>query len=89
MGTTDYGGQEHESGPDDAKSGITLGTAMTISGAAVSPNQGYHSSPATAFLMTLFDVRLGAWLPNPGVDQRWTPASLDFSNAAGASGLRI
>ena len=72
--TTDYGGQEHESGPDDAKSGVTLGTAMTISGAAVSPNQGYHSSPATAFLMTLFDVRLGAWLPNPGVDQRWTPA---------------
>ena len=38
---------------------------MTISGAAVSPNRGYASSPATAFLMTLFDVRLGAWLPNP------------------------
>ena len=35
---------------------------------------GYHSSPATSFLMTLFDVRLGAWLPNPGVSQRWTPA---------------
>ena len=74
------------SGPDDAKSGVTLGTAMTISGAAVSPNQGYHSSPATAFLMTLFDVRLGAWLPNPGVDQRWTPANLDFSNMGSASG---
>ena len=72
--TADYGGQEHESGHEDVKSGITLGTAMTISGAAVSPNQGYHSSPATAFLMTLFDVRLGAWLPNPGVAQRWTPA---------------
>jgi hypothetical protein len=26
---------------------------------------GYYSSPATAFLMTLFNVRLGAWLPNP------------------------
>ncbi len=72
--TTDYGGQEHETGLEDAKSGITLGTAMTISGAAVSPNMGYHSSPATAFVMTLFDVRLGAWLPNPGVIQRWTPA---------------
>ena len=67
--TTDYGGQEHESGHEDEKSGITLGTAMTISGAAVSPSMGYHSSPATAFLMTLFDVRLGAWLPNPGVTQ--------------------
>jgi hypothetical protein len=45
--------------------GISLGTAMTLSGAAASPNMGYHSSPATAFLMTLFNVRLGAWLPNP------------------------
>ncbi len=72
--TTDYGGQEHDAGLEDVASGITLGTAMTISGAAVSPNMGYHSSPATAFLMTLFDVRLGAWLPNPGVAQRWTPA---------------
>ena len=45
--------------------GISLGTAMAISGAAASPNEGYHSSPATAFLMTLFDVRLGWWLSNP------------------------
>ncbi|MBV8914872.1 MAG: hypothetical protein JOZ05_17765, partial [Acetobacteraceae bacterium] len=45
--------------------GISLGTAMTISGAAVSPNWGYHSSSLAAFLMTLFNVRLGAWLPNP------------------------
>ena len=44
---------------------MTLGTAITLSGAAVSPNMGYHSSPATAFLMTLFNVRLGAWLANP------------------------
>ena len=39
---------------------------MTISGAAASPNQGYHSSPVVAVLMTLFNVRLGAWLGNPG-----------------------
>ena len=39
---------------------------MTLSGAAVSPNMGYSSSPLTAFVMTLFNVRLGAWLPNPG-----------------------
>jgi hypothetical protein len=72
--TSQYGGQEHESGPQDEASGITLGTAMTISGAAVSPDMGYHSSPATSFVMTLFDVRLGAWLPNPAVEQQWTPA---------------
>ncbi|MFI5007969.1 MAG: hypothetical protein ACHQKZ_11040 [Solirubrobacterales bacterium] len=46
-------------------SGISLGTAMTISGAAANPSQGYHSSPLVSFLMTLFNVRLGAWLGNP------------------------
>jgi hypothetical protein len=46
--------------------GLTLGTAMTISGAAVSPNMGYHSSALVAFLMTLFNARLGWWLGNPG-----------------------
>ncbi|HEY1259775.1 MAG TPA: patatin-like phospholipase family protein [Stellaceae bacterium] len=47
------------------RSGITLGTAMAISGAAVSPNQGYHSSPIVGLLLTLFNVRLGWWLGNP------------------------
>jgi len=46
--------------------GISLGTAVAISGAAASPNMGYHSSPVLAFLMTLFNVRLGWWLGNPG-----------------------
>jgi hypothetical protein len=45
--------------------GISLGTAMTISGAAASPNMGYHSSPLIAFLMTMLNVRLGWWLGNP------------------------
>ena len=46
--------------------GLSLGTAMAISGAAASPNMGYNSSPAVTFLMALFNVRLGWWLPNPG-----------------------
>ena len=54
--TSEYGGP----------TGITLGTAMAISGAAASPNMGYHSSPAITFLMTMFNVRLGWWLGNPG-----------------------
>jgi hypothetical protein len=45
--------------------GPMLGMAMAISGAAASPNMGRATSPATAFLMTLFNVRLGWWLPNP------------------------
>jgi hypothetical protein len=61
--TKEYGSKE----PDlnDDKTGISLGTAITISGAAMSPSMGYASAPATAFLMTLFNVRLGAWLANP------------------------
>jgi hypothetical protein len=67
VSTVNYAGNERETGPDDPRRGITLGTAMTISGAAVSPSMGYHSSPGMAFLMTLFNVRLGAWLPNPAI----------------------
>lgn len=50
---------------DSIAATITLGSAITISGAAVSPNMGYHSSPAVTFLLTLFDARLGWWLLNP------------------------
>jgi len=46
-------------------SGVTLGTAMAISGAAVSPNMGYQSSPLLGFLLMLFNIRLGWWLGNP------------------------
>jgi hypothetical protein len=44
--------------------GITLGRALTLSGAAASPNMGYHSSPLVTFVMALFNARLGGWLPN-------------------------
>lgn len=44
---------------------VTLGTAMTISGAAASPNMGYNSSPLLALVMTLFNARLGWWAGNP------------------------
>lgn len=49
-----------------AQKAVTLGTAVAISGAAASPNMGYHSSPAVTFLLTLFNIRLGWWLGNPG-----------------------
>jgi hypothetical protein len=50
----------------DRQGGISLGTAMAISGTPVNPNMGCHSSPSIAFLLTLFNVRLGWWLGNPG-----------------------
>jgi Patatin-like phospholipase len=43
----------------------TLGQVVAVSGAAASPNSGYHTSPVVAFLLTLFNVRLGWWFPNP------------------------
>ena len=47
-------------------SGISLGTAFTVSGAAANPNMGYMlSSPLASFLMSMFNVRLGWWLGNP------------------------
>jgi hypothetical protein len=51
--------------------GVALGTAMAISGAAVSPNQGYHSSPIVGLLLMLFNVRLGWWLGNPQAGSRF------------------
>jgi hypothetical protein len=52
--------------------GVWMGSAMAISGAAASPNMGYHSSPALTFLMTVFNVRLGHWSPNPANNRVWT-----------------
>jgi hypothetical protein len=57
---------------DQYGGGITLGGAVAVSGAAASPNMGYHSSANLGFIMTLLNVRLGAWLGNPGVAGRWT-----------------
>jgi hypothetical protein len=45
--------------------GITLGTAMAVSGAAVSPNAGALSSPLRTFVLALCNARLGWWLGHP------------------------
>jgi 8-oxo-dGTP pyrophosphatase MutT (NUDIX family) len=47
------------------KKAIRLGTAMSVSGAAASPNMGYHSSAPVTFLLALFNVRLGWWMHAP------------------------
>jgi hypothetical protein len=48
------------------RGGISLGTALSLSGAAASPNMGFYSTPVFGFIMTLLNARLGAWLGNPG-----------------------
>jgi Patatin-like phospholipase len=66
--------------------GPNVATAMAASGAAMSPNWGYHTNPATAFLMTMFDVRLGLWVPNP---RRSPAAGMPIAQAAGAAPCEI
>jgi len=58
-------------GKDAEDRSMMLGTAVAISGAAASPNMGYHTSPAVAFLMTVFNVRLGHWCGNTGHPDAW------------------
>jgi hypothetical protein len=47
--------------------GVQIGACVATSGAAASPNMGYHTSAPVAFLMTFFNVRLGLWLRSPRV----------------------
>lgn len=61
--TEAYGSRSGAGADDDA--GVRLGMAVAVSGAAASPNMGAHSSPPLNFLMTMFNVRLGRWCPNP------------------------
>ncbi|HWK11794.1 MAG TPA: patatin-like phospholipase family protein [Vicinamibacterales bacterium] len=58
----------------DYAAGLTLGQAITTSGAAVSPNMGASSSPALTFLLAMLNARLGLWLGNPGRpgEKTWT-----------------
>ncbi len=54
-----------KAGAADIDATVRLGMAVALSGAAASPNMGTHSSPPLNFLMTMFNVRLGRWCPNP------------------------
>jgi hypothetical protein len=50
---------------------MDLATAMGISAAAASPNMGKGTSAPLVAMMTLFNVRLGYWVPNPGKLAEW------------------
>jgi hypothetical protein len=43
---------------------VDLGTAMAISGAAAAPNMGWRTLANYRFLLALFNVRLGYWIPS-------------------------
>ena len=50
---------------------MSLASAMAISAAAASPNMGRSTSPALLVIMTLLNIRLGYWIPNPGRLEHW------------------
>ncbi len=45
---------------------MDLATAMAVSAAAAAPNMGRETSPLLVAFLTLLNVRLGFWMPNPG-----------------------
>jgi hypothetical protein len=56
---------------------LDLATAMAISAAAASPNMGTITSAPLVAIMTLFNVRLGYWVPNPGrLEVAWAKRTL-------------
>jgi len=61
-------------------SGMKLGVPLAISGIAASPNQGYHTSQGLAFLMTVFNLRLGRWCGNTASASAWRSPGPVFSN---------
>ena len=44
---------------------LTLGRAITISGASIDPNMKYYQSAALSAFLTIFNARLGFWIRNP------------------------
>ncbi len=62
----------------DGKS-VRVGTAVATSGAAVSPNWGFHTNPAVAFLLTVFNVRMGRWCGDTKRKKAWREEDPLFS----------
>lgn len=63
---------------------FNLGTAMAISGAGLSPNQGTETVASLVYLTALFNLRLDYWLANPRhVNALSTYRRLRLSTAVG------
>lgn len=50
---------------------VNLGTAMAASGAAASANMGDQTIKALTFSMSVLNIRLGYWVPNPRYVYNW------------------
>ena len=63
---------------------LTLGRAISISGAAIDPNMSFFQSPALTAFLTVFNARLGYWIENPD-RRKWSGSGL-WSAASPTSG---
>jgi hypothetical protein len=70
----------HEYGSDGGAraTGLSLGMALAVSGAAASPAMGMYSTKSRAFLLTLANARLGLWFGNPESAKRWQSSEPTF-----------
>jgi len=74
------------------RGGLTLPTAMAISGAAANPNAGVAGSGITtnqfvSTLMSLLNLRLGFWANNPKSDRSWFPPNYIYPGIKGGVSL--
>lgn len=58
---------------------LTLGRAMTISGAAIDPNMSYMQTSALTAFLTIFNARLGYWMQSPRTVQ-WDAHGPNFGD---------
>ena len=71
--------------------GISLGTAMAVSGAAMSPTSGRATKSVHAFLLGILNARLGLWIGNPHFPEKvpkGSPALSGFTILQEMMGLR-
>lgn len=66
---TGYIGSAHLEAVDD---NVNLATAMAVSGAAASANMGASTIKPLTFSLSVLNIRLGYWLPNPRYVPLWT-----------------
>jgi hypothetical protein len=74
VGNRDLGyrpANEYGSDGGGKATGLSLGMALAVSGAAASPAMGMYSTKSRAFLLTLANARLGLWFGNPESAKRW------------------
>ena len=74
VGSQDIGyrpAPEYGSDGGGKSTGLSLGMALAVSGAAASPEMGMYSTKSRAFLLTLANARLGLWFGNPNDDSTW------------------